>query len=206
MFIFSGGGAGGQNAGAVVAVAITAVAGLALVAAVVYTRGGHLTSPWSRKRRKNALTPKQWTSAFTQDGKLHDGGIKILKIIRSGGIDPSIRAEVWPFLLGVYDLNSSKEERDVVRNRNRKKYQKLRRLSRQLLKQVNGNMKQKESGDTGNSKSLTKLHSPVSEEVVSAQESLSSETGNTDCEYSENNSSTVVNKTNSSQRSTSSIS
>lgn len=42
--------------------------------------------------------------------------------------------------------------------------------------------------------------------MVSAQESLSSETGNTDCEYSENNSSTVVNKTNSSQRSTSSIS
>lgn len=62
---------------------------------------GHLKSPWSRKRRKHALTHQQWRSLFTPDGKLRDGGIKLLKKVRSGGIDTSIRAEVWPFLLGV---------------------------------------------------------------------------------------------------------
>ena len=38
LFLFSGGGAGGQHGGTAVAVAITAVAGLAFVAAIVYTR------------------------------------------------------------------------------------------------------------------------------------------------------------------------
>ncbi|KAJ6373533.1 hypothetical protein OIU78_029255, partial [Salix suchowensis] len=62
---------------------------------------GRLKSPWSRRKRKHALTPRQWKSLFTPDGKLRDGGVKFLKKVRSGGIDPSIRDEVWPFLLGV---------------------------------------------------------------------------------------------------------
>ncbi|KAJ6764681.1 SMALL G PROTEIN SIGNALING MODULATOR 2-LIKE [Salix koriyanagi] len=58
---------------------------------------GRLKSPWSRRKRKHALTPRQWKSLFTSDGKPRDGGVKFLKKVRSGGIDPSIRAEVWPF-------------------------------------------------------------------------------------------------------------
>lgn len=45
---------------------------------------GHLKSPWSRKRRKHALTPQQWRNSFAPDGKLHDGGMKLLKKVRSG--------------------------------------------------------------------------------------------------------------------------
>uniref|UniRef100_A0A7C9EUJ6 Uncharacterized protein n=1 Tax=Opuntia streptacantha TaxID=393608 RepID=A0A7C9EUJ6_OPUST len=45
---------------------------------------GHLKSPWSRRRRKHVLTPQQWRSLFTPDGKLRDGGIKLLKKVRSG--------------------------------------------------------------------------------------------------------------------------
>nr|XP_028959583.1 uncharacterized protein LOC103437422 isoform X2 [Malus domestica] len=67
----------------------------------VSTDRGSLKSPWSRRRKKHALLPKQWKSLFTPDGKLTDGGLKFLKKVRSGGVDPSIRAEVWPFLLGV---------------------------------------------------------------------------------------------------------
>jgi len=86
----------------------------------------------------------------------------------------------------------------------RKNYEKLRKQCRRLLKEVNENMmKQKESGRTcepGNSNgSLTEPGSPASEDVVSAQDSLSSEKGSTDCEHSENNASTLLDKTSSSQ-------
>ncbi|KAB5531532.1 hypothetical protein DKX38_018202 [Salix brachista] len=106
-------------------VAFTALAGIAVFAALLYTTSrsdleeivavdrvfslhyyfslhlGRLKSPWSRRKRKHALTPRQWKSLFTSDGKPRDGGVKFLKKVRSGGIDPCIRAEVWPFLLGV---------------------------------------------------------------------------------------------------------
>jgi hypothetical protein len=50
---------------------------------------------------------------------LRNGGVDLLKKVRSRGIEPSIRLEVWPFLLGLYGFNSSKEERVTIRNRRR---------------------------------------------------------------------------------------
>ncbi|XP_030473718.2 rab GTPase-activating protein 22-like isoform X1 [Syzygium oleosum] len=154
-----GGGGGGRfwssaaapsNVGTI-AIAVTAMAGLALAATLVYSRRGSLKSPWSRRRRKHALLPKQWKSLFTPDGKLSDGGVKFLKKVRSGGIDPSIRAEVWPFLLGVYDINSSKEERDSLRSQNRKQYESLRKQCQQILSRSEKSLMSKESaGDSCN--------------------------------------------------------
>ncbi|XP_018443917.1 uncharacterized protein LOC108815885 isoform X3 [Raphanus sativus] len=40
---------------------------------------------------------------------------KALKLISLGGIDPSIRAEVWKFLLGCYELSSTSEHRNQLR-------------------------------------------------------------------------------------------
>ncbi|GFZ06392.1 Ypt/Rab-GAP domain of gyp1p superfamily protein [Actinidia rufa] len=131
-----------------VALVFTAFAGIFLAAAVFYTTRGRLKSPWSRRKRKHALLPQQWRSLFTPDGKLRDGGGKFLKKVRSGGVDPSIRSEVFPFLLGVYDLNSSKEERDGLRTQN--------------------SNADSECFNQG-------VDSPDSEDVVSARESLSSE-------------------------------
>ncbi|XP_074319904.1 rab GTPase-activating protein 22-like isoform X2 [Silene latifolia] len=205
LLLFNGGGVGRDGgAGGGVAVAVTAVAGLALVAAIVYTRSGHLKSPWSRRRKKHTLTLQLWRSSFTEDGKLRDGGLKLLKKIRSGGIEPSIRAEVWPFLLGVYDLNSTKEERDAVRNKNREEYEKLRRQCRRLRKQADENTREKETRkDCINGEcqsSSPEPGSPASEDIVSARDSLSSEKRNSDVESSENNSSTVLDNTSSSRR------
>jgi len=45
---------------------------------------GSLKSPWSRRKRKRALTKQQWKSLFTPEGKLRDGGVKFLKKVRSG--------------------------------------------------------------------------------------------------------------------------
>ncbi|XP_047316314.1 rab GTPase-activating protein 22-like isoform X2 [Impatiens glandulifera] len=95
---------------------------------------GNFKSPWSRRKRKHPLTPEQWKNFFTSDGKLRDGGAKFFKKVRSAGVDPTIRAEVWPFLLGVYNLNSTSEEREVLRNQKRKEYEKLRTQCRKLLK------------------------------------------------------------------------
>ncbi|KAL2902912.1 Aliphatic nitrilase [Bienertia sinuspersici] len=49
--------------------------------------GLSLKSPWSRRRRKRALLPKQWKRLFGPDGKLSDGGVKFLKKVRSGITD-----------------------------------------------------------------------------------------------------------------------
>ncbi|KAF3954769.1 hypothetical protein ACB098_12G030700 [Castanea mollissima] len=157
---------------------------------------GRLKSPWSRRKRKHALSRQQWTSLFTPDGKLRDGGVKFLKKVRSGGVDPSIRAEVWPFLLGVYDLNSSKEERDNIRTQKRKEYEKLRRQCRRLLKRSKDDFKSNEIGRIscdGYSGSLAHYtDSPSSEDVVSARESLSSEDRSPNVEYSDNPSSAML--------------
>ncbi|KAJ0246250.1 Rab GTPase-activating protein 22 [Hirschfeldia incana] len=91
-------------------------------------------SPWSRRKRKRPLTAHQWRSLFTPEGKLRDGGVGFLKKVRSRGVDPTIRTEVWLFLLGVYDLNSTSEEREAVKTQRRKEYEKLRRRCKILLK------------------------------------------------------------------------
>ncbi|KAE8722204.1 Ypt/Rab-GAP domain of gyp1p superfamily protein isoform 2 [Hibiscus syriacus] len=79
-----------------IAIAFTAMAGIALAATIVYSRRSSLKSPWSIRKRKHALQPKEWKSLFTEDGKLSDGGVKFMKKVRSGGVDPSIRAEFAP--------------------------------------------------------------------------------------------------------------
>ncbi|KAG6475383.1 rab GTPase-activating protein 22-like [Zingiber officinale] len=108
---------------------------LLIVASATIPDRGSLRSPWSRRKRKHALSYRHWHRLLSPEGKFHDGGIKFIKKVRSGGVDPSIRAEVWPFLLGVYDLNSSHAERTLTGNQIRKKYESLRRKCHQLLSQ-----------------------------------------------------------------------
>ncbi|MBA0773516.1 hypothetical protein Gotri_008788 [Gossypium trilobum] len=125
--------------------------------------GGSLKSPWSHRRRKHALLPKQWRNLFTADGKLIDGGVKFLKKIRSGGVDPSIRAEVWPFLLGI------------------KEYERLRKRCHQILKRTEKSVKLK--GTAGNvcnedNECFSQVFdSPGLEDMVSGRRSHSTEGG-----------------------------
>ncbi|ONM04280.1 Ypt/Rab-GAP domain of gyp1p superfamily protein [Zea mays] len=100
---------------------------------VAQWKWGGIKSPWSRRKRKRALTCQHWNRLFSANGKLRDGGRKFLKKVRSGGIEPGIRAEVWPFLLGVYDLNSSEEDRNTIKIKKRKEYEKLRRQCHRIL-------------------------------------------------------------------------
>jgi len=127
------------SAVAVVSAAVAASSSSSPASSSPHSERGGLKSPWSRRKRKRALSREQWESLFSANGKLRDGGRKFLKKVRSGGIEASIRAEVWPFLLGVYDLNSSEEERNSIKIKKRKQYEKLRRQCQQILNGYKGN-------------------------------------------------------------------
>ncbi|KAL5736021.1 hypothetical protein ACOSP7_030492 [Xanthoceras sorbifolium] len=68
------------------------------------------------------LSARKWQAAFTPEGYLDIG--KTLGRIQRGGIHPSIRGEVWEFLLGCYDPKSTFDEREQIRERRRLQYAK----------------------------------------------------------------------------------
>ncbi|KAG7551757.1 Rab-GTPase-TBC domain [Arabidopsis thaliana x Arabidopsis arenosa] len=144
-----------------------------------------LKSPWSRRKRKKPLTLRRWRRFFTPEGRLRNGGVDLLKKVRSRGIDPSIRSEVWPFLLGVCDLNSSEEERGATRTWRRKVYERLRRQCKRLQRQDSGTIKlnkiNKTTQDEHDSWSLAQdSDSSCSDDACSARESLTTDKDNTE--------------------------
>ncbi|KAL5730900.1 hypothetical protein ACHQM5_003684 [Ranunculus cassubicifolius] len=66
------------------------------------------------------LSERRWRSSFDPEGRLDIA--KMLNRIQRGGIHPTIRGEVWEFLLGCYDPKSTYEERDQIRQRRRVQY------------------------------------------------------------------------------------
>ncbi|CAH2070091.1 unnamed protein product [Thlaspi arvense] len=95
-----------------------------------YTSTSRRKSPWSRRKRKWPLTPHQWRSLFTPEGKLRDGGVGFLKKVRS-------RVSLLNKQPYIYDLNSTSEEREAVKTQKRKEYNKLQRQCQMLLKRGN---------------------------------------------------------------------
>ncbi|KAL6549605.1 hypothetical protein OROHE_008336 [Orobanche hederae] len=67
------------------------------------------------------LSPRKWSAAFSPEGYL-DIGKTLSRIHRGNGVHPSIRGEVWEFLLGCYDPKSTFEEREQIRQHQRVKY------------------------------------------------------------------------------------
>ncbi|XP_051125752.1 uncharacterized protein LOC127247781 isoform X3 [Andrographis paniculata] len=92
--------------------------------------------PESKFRIKagKTLSPRKWKSSFSPEGYLDIG--KTLSRICRGGIHPSIRGEVWEFLLGCFDPNSTFEERDQIRQHRRVKYRMLKEECRQMFSLV----------------------------------------------------------------------
>ncbi|CAM8887831.1 unnamed protein product [Rhodiola kirilowii] len=66
------------------------------------------------------LSRRKWHAAFSAEGHLDIG--KTLSRIQRGGVHPSIRGEVWEFLLGCYDPQSSFDERETIRQQRRVQY------------------------------------------------------------------------------------
>ncbi|XP_057766495.1 uncharacterized protein LOC130986961 isoform X1 [Salvia miltiorrhiza] len=89
--------------------------------------------PESKFRIKagRTLSARKWHAAFSPEGYLDIG--KILNRVQRGGVHPSIRGEVWEFLLGCYDPSSTFEEREQIRQRRRVKYALLKEECRQMF-------------------------------------------------------------------------
>jgi len=64
--------------------------------------------------RSEALCQLDWELHWDSDGTVVDHEELIEKIFR-GGLDHTIRSEVWKFLLGYYDFQSSAKDRELVR-------------------------------------------------------------------------------------------
>ncbi|KAJ6894509.1 TBC1 domain family member 17 isoform X1 [Populus alba x Populus x berolinensis] len=77
------------------------------------------------------LSSRKWQAAFTPEGYLDIS--KTLGRIYRGGIHPSIRGEVWEFLLGCYDPKSTFDERDQIRQRRRVQYVRWKEECRQIF-------------------------------------------------------------------------
>lgn len=56
-----------------------------------------------------------WKMYTNQDGSIDDT-LTIRKSIYFASMDPSLRKELWPFLLRVYTWGSTQEQQETVRN------------------------------------------------------------------------------------------
>lgn len=84
-----------------------------------------------RIKSGKTLSARKWQAAFNNEGYLNIA--KTLRRIHRGGIHPSIRGEVWEFLLGCYDPNSTFEEREQLRQRRRDQYSVLKEECRLMF-------------------------------------------------------------------------
>ncbi|CAH2052131.1 unnamed protein product, partial [Iphiclides podalirius] len=59
---------------------------------------------------ESGLTEEIWRSMTDERGAVHDGD-EVHRLVYYGGVQQSIRREVWPYLLGYYEFGSTAEER-----------------------------------------------------------------------------------------------
>ncbi|NXI60908.1 TBC16 protein, partial [Anseranas semipalmata] len=70
------------------------------------------------------LDVSAWLNHLNESGQVEEE-YKLRKAIFFGGIDISIRGEVWPFLLHYYSYESTSEEREALRVQKRKEYSEI---------------------------------------------------------------------------------
>ncbi|KAH9508635.1 hypothetical protein Btru_049488 [Bulinus truncatus] len=67
-------------------------------------------------KRSDPLCAQKWNSFFDSEGSISQVE-EVKEIIFRGGVDPAIRSEVWKFLLGFYDWDSTAKKRQEQRKR-----------------------------------------------------------------------------------------
>ncbi|XP_018007297.1 TBC1 domain family member 15 isoform X2 [Hyalella azteca] len=89
---------------------------------VVTLKGKLVERP--RVERLPPLTQLEYSQHCDVDGGVRDPQLLKRRIFK-GGIHPSLRSELWCYLLGYYDWSSSSAQREVRRNERLVEYQKL---------------------------------------------------------------------------------
>lgn len=67
--------------------------------------------------RGSPLSTLQWNEFITEDGRMSDPA-RVKEVIFRGGVESSLRCEVWKYLLNYYDWDMTNEQK--VQHRNRK--------------------------------------------------------------------------------------
>ncbi|KIW57240.1 hypothetical protein PV05_05817 [Exophiala xenobiotica] len=88
---------------------------------ILEMEAGRMTLSDSKRR---PVDMKEWASFFDSKGKLQVTVDEVKERIFHGGLDPEdgVRKEAWPFLLGVYDWDSTEDERHAHANSKRDEY------------------------------------------------------------------------------------
>nr|CAB3451449.1 unnamed protein product [Digitaria exilis] len=76
------------------------------------------------------LSPRRWKLLHNEEGCLDIAGM--IKRVQRGGVHPTIKGEVWEFLLGCYDPKSTTEQRNQLRQQRRLEYEKLKTKCREM--------------------------------------------------------------------------
>ncbi|KAL5197223.1 hypothetical protein ABZP36_000735 [Zizania latifolia] len=76
------------------------------------------------------LSVRKWQAAFSPDGCLDIASV--LSRIQKGGVHPTVRGEVWEFLLGCFDPRSTFDERDEIRQIRRLQYARWKEECREM--------------------------------------------------------------------------
>lgn len=71
--------------------------------------------------RGSPLSEKQWKEFMTEDGRISDAE-RVKEIIFRGGVEESLRCDVWKFLLGYFDWDMTAEQRIQHQNRQSQVY------------------------------------------------------------------------------------
>ncbi|XP_021741767.1 TBC1 domain family member 15-like isoform X2 [Chenopodium quinoa] len=74
------------------------------------------------KPRQPPMTKEEWITFLDSEGRVVDS-IELRKRIFYGGVVHELRKEVWPFLLGCYDYNSTYAEREYLRSVRKQDYE-----------------------------------------------------------------------------------
>eukprot|EP00759_Apiculatamorpha_spiralis_P018336 PhF_6_TR24782/c0_g1_i1/m.34052/K20168/TBC1D15; TBC1 domain family member 15 len=93
-------------------------------AAATVVRKHSFKAPTLRKPQRK-LAPELdeigWLSAMDGEGRVTNPK-QVCETVYAGGMHPSLRKEVWPFLLGMYAWNSTFQEREKLRKEHHQRY------------------------------------------------------------------------------------
>ncbi|XP_026995390.2 small G protein signaling modulator 1 isoform X2 [Tachysurus fulvidraco] len=140
---------------------------------------------------KGGLTAEVWKT-FLQDSSAYEEA-ELLRLVYYGGVDPTLRKEVWPFLLGHYHFTMTPGDRKEVDEHVRACYEQT--MSEWLGCEAIVKQREKEQ----HAAALAKCASGASVDLrqdstisTDSSQSCSSEKQNNACSHSDSNSSTQV--------------
>jgi len=104
------------------------------------------TGGMSLEDKRKPVTMKEWEGFFDAEGRLQNTVDEVKGRFFHGGLDPSdgVRQEAWLFLLGVYDWDSSRDERQAVLQSKRDEYIRLKGAWWERLADGGGTLEERE--------------------------------------------------------------